>query len=830
MGRATRTFITLSIILALGVGVAYLVYHMYSQAPRQADLPNGFQRPGTDVDNLVKRLKALDDARDTLATNPDEGCDKLRRIAKELAGTADAGEAELILAQTLADAVKARRAVELLDQCLREVDQGRALPLPVLAHARRLLDPSEAGHSSDPARQDAAETDKLLQAILDEPANPRDRLQKARQRVADSPPAKLRVDPEQAQAEAIALFGRSIDDPKAGRRASRALLMRAGLLMDVDEAAARADLRRVVRQHERSAPILYARAGLVLADIHLRRGQHLEAIRILGPISLASIPQKAAADRALRQAIHAHVAGLAAKGDWNEVVTWSGDMIAKYPELPGLRNVLRYRQAVAHRKLGHLATARTIVERLVRDLPAALLAKEVDVEAELAAIAAAEAAQGIRRTRAAFLDATRTGGETRAHVEGTLAADTTWPQANGPLVLTAPVVVQPGATLTIQPGARIEFLQGARLVVQGALVAAGTPQAPIRFTSAVRRPDARTAFDGEGIAFAKARPGRESRVEHCVLEHQRVALACAGGTLVLRHCTFRRSGKAALLATDDATLTVEDCTFENNDGTAVNAKNTTATIRRCVVHANGRDGIRLEGPVRSTIEASRIAANGRHGIVCESDLKAAIHNNRIEGNQGHGIYCNKFVQAVIKGNHIRNNGGKPKEGNDGVRCERQSDCEIVGNLIEGNAKSGIALDGCKGSIKDNYIRQNKSYGVNCESSAAPLIEGNVLRGNVSDGSGVGVAAADGSQPIVTRNTIGYHDPCWISNTGTSDLDAPENYFELPARRPPELTGDELIEKYLFDRLDMKALGKINWKPRLPSPPPPPALPKLTNVP
>ncbi len=68
-------------------------------------------------------------------------------------------------------------------------------------------------------------------------------------------------------------------------------------------------------------------------------------------------------------------------------------------------------------------------------------------------------------------------------VSGRIEQDTTWTQDGSPFVLIGPVVVVADVTLTIEPGVQVRGAAGSSLVVEGALLAVGTQEARIIFTS-----------------------------------------------------------------------------------------------------------------------------------------------------------------------------------------------------------------------------------------------------------------------------------------------------------------------------------------------------------
>ena len=65
-----------------------------------------------------------------------------------------------------------------------------------------------------------------------------------------------------------------------------------------------------------------------------------------------------------------------------------------------------------------------------------------------------------------------------------ISENTTWTKQNSPYILTNPVYIEPQATLTIEPGVIIKASgQEAGFSIAGNLIAQGTDQEPIIFTS-----------------------------------------------------------------------------------------------------------------------------------------------------------------------------------------------------------------------------------------------------------------------------------------------------------------------------------------------------------
>ncbi|MBE2202405.1 MAG: hypothetical protein IAE79_27585 [Anaerolinea sp.] len=68
-------------------------------------------------------------------------------------------------------------------------------------------------------------------------------------------------------------------------------------------------------------------------------------------------------------------------------------------------------------------------------------------------------------------------------IGGVIDADTTWTLAGSPYTMVDVVSIQPGVTLTIEAGVEIQAQPDTAIVVNGTLLALGTPAQPITFTS-----------------------------------------------------------------------------------------------------------------------------------------------------------------------------------------------------------------------------------------------------------------------------------------------------------------------------------------------------------
>jgi len=109
-------------------------------------------------------------------------------------------------------------------------------------------------------------------------------------------------------------------------------------------------------------------------------------------------------------------------------------------------------------------------------------------------------------------------------VSEAISEDVTWAKADSPFVVTADIVVAESATLTIEPGVKVSFDEGKKLEVAGTLVAQGTVDDQIFFTSSK---DVPSAGDWTGISFIDSSADAQfegenyqsgSTIEYCVVE------------------------------------------------------------------------------------------------------------------------------------------------------------------------------------------------------------------------------------------------------------------------------------------------------------------------
>ena len=134
-------------------------------------------------------------------------------------------------------------------------------------------------------------------------------------------------------------------------------------------------------------------------------------------------------------------------------------------------------------------------------------------------------------------------------VGGQIAGRISWTREGSPYLTTANIEVPAGSTLTIEPGVDIRLSRHS-IIVRGTLLAKGTAEAPICFTS--QNLESPAAQDWALMTFERQSSGAKydqaheyisgSILEHVIVEYGHGLFFNAGAPLV-SHCTIRHHRK-----------------------------------------------------------------------------------------------------------------------------------------------------------------------------------------------------------------------------------------------------------------------------------------------
>ncbi|MGH8028819.1 MAG: S8 family serine peptidase [Arenimonas sp.] len=215
---------------------------------------------------------------------------------------------------------------------------------------------------------------------------------------------------------------------------------------------------------------------------------------------------------------------------------------------------------------------------------------------------------------------------------GVLAADETW-TANNLYLVTQNLSISPGVTLTIQAGTRVQVSTGKGIVVQGTLVARGTPSARIIFTG---NPDS-----WNGIIFAQGSTpvtvdGAGNWVSGTVLDYCIVEKIRTGEGLVLhsspmlRKTIFRDNvPRSYFVAIDgDAHPIIEKNLFTSIAATLMSDTRHAAKIEHNTIVGNTSDGATWTyGVGPQPFSANNLFGNSPYSYAVMSNQNVSVPGN-----------------------------------------------------------------------------------------------------------------------------------------------------------------------------------------------------------
>lgn len=300
------------------------------------------------------------------------------------------------------------------------------------------------------------------------------------------------------------------------------------------------------------------------------------------------------------------------------------------------------------------------------------------------------------------------------------------------------VRVPEGSRLIILPGTVVEFRRRDTnrdgigeygLIIQGTIIAKGTPEAPIIFRSAEKRP---RMGDWDSINIMNS-DASQNLIEYCQIQdayrglHFHFSNVAVTGSVLknnYRGVQFQEStvsirgthfygNKSAFQARDSEVLFDDNIVHRNYSG--MNVFRDTITLSGSMITNNDMEGVRVrEGlPV---VEKNLIDGN-RHGLMVSDAFYGAYASNVISHNLESGISLRGTEGIEISGNAIQANGIN------GINIQ-DAGALIRGNLISDNAERGVGVMAFRGGITGNNIVGNGSYNLGVDGPADVSAAGN----------------------------------------------------------------------------------------------------------
>jgi hypothetical protein len=266
------------------------------------------------------------------------------------------------------------------------------------------------------------------------------------------------------------------------------------------------------------------------------------------------------------------------------------------------------------------------------------------------------------------------------YVEGLITQDTDWTLVDSPFVLSNNVTINSGATLTIEPGAEVRFGGDFSLIVNGRIVANGTKDKMIRFTT--NDPTHNTTWRTIELNGPQA-----SFFINCVVEYG------TNGTTV-----------------ENGRMEIQDSFVESNSGNGIVLNSGSASIRNCEITNNNLTGILIANGTQITIDNNILSSNGE-AIRISGGTQVTAKNNAVTSNDDGIILMDHLIGSIdIEQNNIT----LSKQSGVILESDSYGNITIIKNRIYANSNGFLVSTNTSTYITRNYI-SNNTIGINYES-------------------------------------------------------------------------------------------------------------------
>jgi len=431
---------------------------------------------------------------------------------------------------------------------------------------------------------------------------------------------------------------------------------------------------------------------------------------------------------------------------------------------------------------------------------------------------------------------------TWTNVSGFINSDTTWTLEGSPYIVTGNVMVLEGVALTIEPGVTVKFDTGKILQVNGTLIARGTSENRVTFTSNKTSPapsdwgyvsltdtSSDATFDINGNYIGG------SIIEYCIFEYG----GEADGELRIENCSpyisksiFRKSGTTGIWLKDRAFSRIVGNSVINNGSNGIDFYNN--YNKRLISSAEGGTISIIDNEVRDNsgfgidiFSLTIYISHDLNGIIVE------IKNNQITGNGG-GISLYVYGTITVLGNIVQNNRGRASalDGRGG------SPFTISKNIFYNN-EQGLNIGGGTFIFTNNIMADNSSSAVHMNETGNSDVRNNqILRNMASTGSALSSnfgsgeieqnlfafnrSSASNSYTLITEENFsgslsnnnifgnaGSYELYNAKNSVSPSLNAKNNWWGT--------TNDAEIQAKIYDWFDDGTKGVVDYLPFLTSP-------------
>ena len=241
-------------------------------------------------------------------------------------------------------------------------------------------------------------------------------------------------------------------------------------------------------------------------------------------------------------------------------------------------------------------------------------------------------------------------------IQGEIGKDRLWTEDDSPYIIKDTVTIGESARLVIEEGVQVHFDKSYGLVINGVLIAMGSADEPIVFTSSA--PVFPAKGDWEGIYFTDSSQNELCVLEHCIVEYAQVGIRCRDASPRIFDSIVRENLQYGIRCEDSSPILIHNIISENGQikqgaGISLYGPNTAPIISYNIISSNQSAGILaryMTAP--KSVNFNTIVNNSTHGIYCiDRNQWQEITNSNLYGNGQYDISNRQLTDVSAPNNY-----------------------------------------------------------------------------------------------------------------------------------------------------------------------------------